>query len=269
MKSQIKKFRQKDFWLKNFPKILAIYWLAVFLILGILGYQIVKAKSPANLFPSLPADFLSSLKTNIPPTFPTDSSLDPCDQDGDGLKNEEEDIFGTDAENKDTDGDGYEDGKEVQNGFEPNGPGRPQSTLIIPKLGVSAPLLFPQNNSESSILEELKSGIIRYPGSAFPGQAANSIIFGHSSDYFWRSGNFKRVFSGLNNLEDGDEIIIELAYVSGFKKVLKFQVYAKEILWPIDQRIFKASDKSELTLVTCWPLNTSLKRLVVRAQGVK
>jgi len=176
MKSLIKKIRQKDFWLKNFPKILTAYWLAVFLILGILGYQIVKAKSPGNLFPSLPVDFLSSLKTNSPLSFPLDSPINPQDEDGDGLKNEEENLFGTDQKNNDTDSDGYEDGKEVQNGFEPYGPGRPKSTLIIPKLAISAPLIFPQSNNESTILEELKSGVIRYPGSAFPGQPSNSII---------------------------------------------------------------------------------------------
>lgn len=52
-----------------------------------------------------------------------------ADDDGDGLRNSDEDKYETDRNNPDTDGDGYTDGVEVDGGFNPNGEGelRPSS----------------------------------------------------------------------------------------------------------------------------------------------
>jgi len=41
------------------------------------------------------------------------------DRDGDGLGDEQEGVYGADANNPDTDGDGYKDGEEVKNGYDP------------------------------------------------------------------------------------------------------------------------------------------------------
>ncbi len=91
------------------------------------------------------------LNDNIPQNLEDGISINASaiseDTDGDGLKNEEEDILGTDKnktdtdddalfdreevkiyntdpKNPDTDGDGYKDGDEVKNGYNPIGPGR-------------------------------------------------------------------------------------------------------------------------------------------------
>jgi hypothetical protein len=45
------------------------------------------------------------------------------DADADGLSREEEVLYGTDAHNPDSDGDGYSDGDEVESGYNPNGEG--------------------------------------------------------------------------------------------------------------------------------------------------
>ena len=45
------------------------------------------------------------------------------DFDNDGLSNEMEEIYGTDKNNPDTDGDGFKDGEEVKNGYDPTIPG--------------------------------------------------------------------------------------------------------------------------------------------------
>ncbi len=48
-----------------------------------------------------------------------------ADSDNDGLSDHDEIfIWKTDPNNPDTDGDGYQDGVEVQNGYNPNGPGK-------------------------------------------------------------------------------------------------------------------------------------------------
>ncbi len=46
------------------------------------------------------------------------------DPDKDGLSNLQEEFYGTDPNNADSDGDGFLDGQEVNNGFNPLGPGR-------------------------------------------------------------------------------------------------------------------------------------------------
>lgn len=46
------------------------------------------------------------------------------DADNDGLTDEEEVLYGTDATNPDTDGDGYLDGEEVDSGYNPAGSGK-------------------------------------------------------------------------------------------------------------------------------------------------
>lgn len=44
------------------------------------------------------------------------------DNDGDGLSNAEEELLGTDPDNRDTDGDGFSDAFEQRNGADPNSP---------------------------------------------------------------------------------------------------------------------------------------------------
>lgn len=52
-----------------------------------------------------------------------DQVADCLDDDDDGLSNALESFYGSSPVNPDTDGDGYMDGEEVANGFDPNGPG--------------------------------------------------------------------------------------------------------------------------------------------------
>lgn len=62
------------------------------------------------------------------------------DSDNDGLTDQMESFYGTIATNPDTDGDGYKDGEEVQNGYNPAGPGKlpssNENTLISPKVSL-------------------------------------------------------------------------------------------------------------------------------------
>jgi hypothetical protein len=46
------------------------------------------------------------------------------DTDGDGLSDDLEEYYGTEKDNPDTDGDGYSDGEEINNNYDPRGPGK-------------------------------------------------------------------------------------------------------------------------------------------------
>ncbi len=56
------------------------------------------------------------------------------DEDNDGLLRIEEVLFGTSDSNDDTDGDTYEDGKEILNLYDPNGPGKLEENINIVEL---------------------------------------------------------------------------------------------------------------------------------------
>ncbi len=57
-------------------------------------------------------------------TFTIPDDLKAVDQDSDGIIDVDESYFGLSATKTDTDGDGYSDGEEIINGFDPLGPGK-------------------------------------------------------------------------------------------------------------------------------------------------
>lgn len=61
------------------------------------------------------------LATSLPEAEEDDQPF--IDSDGDGLSDEAEIGFGTDANTPDTDGDGFGDAEEIKNGYNPLGPG--------------------------------------------------------------------------------------------------------------------------------------------------
>lgn len=108
-----------------------------------------------------------------------------------------------------------------------------EDRIVIPKIGKNIPLVNVDNHDadnavewEKIFMKELENGVVRYPGSAEPGQAGNSFIFGHSSNYPWAKGQYNEVFALLNELIPGDEIIVyfqqkKYVYVVQDKTVVK------------------------------------------------
>src|SRR5438552_3712454 len=60
--------------------------------------------------------------------------------------------------------------------------------LLIPSLGIKAPVGYPEKTDENEFQNFLQNGVVHYPGTALPGQPGNVYIFGHSSDYIWSKG---------------------------------------------------------------------------------
>jgi sortase A len=135
------------------------------------------------------------------------------------------------------------------------------SCLVIPKIGVVAPIIFSQSKLEKNIQNDLKSGVAHYAGTSMPGETGNCFITGHSSNYIWRGGTYNTVFIFLDKLENKDEIF---AYYN--KKIYKYEVIGKKLISPEQVEILKGGDDSILSLMTCWPAGTNLKRLVIQAR---
>ena len=131
-------------------------------------------------------------------------------------------------------------------------------TLIIPKLEIKAPIVFSTSNNEKQIDVDLRNGISHRFGTANPGQKGNVFLVGHSSNYPWEKGDYNQVFAYLNKLETGD-----ILYVDYENKRYTYKVSEKKIVSPSDVSIENPSDDFRLTLMTCYPPGTTLKRLAV------
>lgn len=137
--------------------------------------------------------------------------------------------------------------------------------LVIPKLKIDAPIKTVEVPDLKLIEKKLKEGVVVYPG-GIPGENY-TIILGHSSQYPWQPGHYKSVFSLLNELTQGDQVIVIWK-----NKVLLFQVTEKKIFlpWPKGQdtteTIFPPEDKPILILQSCWPVGVAYKRVAVKAE---
>jgi LPXTG-site transpeptidase (sortase) family protein len=145
--------------------------------------------------------------------------------------------------------------------------------IVIPKLGKSVPLVEMGtenisgenwNDLEKQIQKGLQQGIVHYPGTAKPGQYGNVFMTGHSSYYPWDPGKFKDVFATLNKLEVGDRY-----YVYYDQKKYTYQVTDKKDVQPSNVAVLEQpTDKKMATLMTCTPVGTALRRLIITADQI-
>lgn len=138
------------------------------------------------------------------------------------------------------------------------------NTLIVPKLDVKAPITWNSPPDDDVMLKNLQNGVVHYNGTGLPNeQDGNVFISGHSSYYWWDKGGYKTVFANLNELENGDEIA--LAYED---KVYIYRVYEKIEVNPNEVEVVKPIGKPILTLMTCVPVGTNLRRLIVKSERI-
>lgn len=148
-----------------------------------------------------------------------------------------------------------------------------ENRIIIPRIGKNIPLVDVLVDAHpdyevmhETFMEELKKGVVRYPGTARPGETGNVFIFGHSSNYPWIQSQYNDVFALLDQLEDGDEIIVYY-----YQKKYTYRVTDRSTVKPGDVQALKDRDpgKKELSLMTCWPVGTTLERLIIFAELVE
>jgi LPXTG-site transpeptidase (sortase) family protein len=145
--------------------------------------------------------------------------------------------------------------------------------IIIPKLGKSVPLVDMSTEHiegenwvdlEKQIQSGLRGGVVHYPGTAKPGQFGNVFITGHSSYYPWDPGQFKDVFALLGQLEVGDTYIV---YYN--QKKYEYRVFEKKEVMPDNVQVLEQPrDKKISTLMTCTPVGTALRRLIIQSDQI-
>ena len=138
------------------------------------------------------------------------------------------------------------------------------NAVIISRLNIHAPLVSSvSGTSQKELNEGLNQGVILYPGSARPNQNGEVVLSGHSSIYPWVKTEYGQIFTLLDKLQAGD--IVSLVYDH---QQYDYRVTGQEVLNPGQVRISE-TDEQAIKLVTCWPIGTAAKRLVVYGELIK
>jgi sortase A len=112
---------------------------------------------------------------------------------------------------------------------------------------------------------DLKKSLIQYPQTALPGQLGNAVIFGHSVlPQFFNPKSYLTIFSTLYRLKQGDDIVINFDGIEYKYRIEEMYEVVPTDLSVLEQRF----DGKYLTLITCSPPGTYLRRLVVKAKIV-
>lgn len=136
--------------------------------------------------------------------------------------------------------------------------------LWIPDRSIDTPVVYVEEADEKIFQEELANGVVHYPGTALPGEPGNPYIFGHSSDYRWKPGNYKQVFKPLVDIPVGT--VIRITNHAG--ELFVYKVIETKIVGPKDTSVLdqRNYEKTLLTLQTSWPVGTALKRFIAIAE---
>ena|SRR3989339_296275 len=137
------------------------------------------------------------------------------------------------------------------------------NSIYIAKTDTRAPIVSASGIKQSELNAALDQGVVLYPGSALPGQSGEVALSGHSSVFPWNKTSYGQVFALLDKVENGD--VISLVY-NNYQ--YDYQVTGKAVLLP-NQVKTSPTMEQKLLISTCWPIGTSLKRLVVYAELIK
>ena len=134
----------------------------------------------------------------------------------------------------------------------------PDNSIFIPKIGITAPISY--DIGEGEVMEKLKSGVVHLGGSGHLGEGKNIFITGHSSNYWWEDGEYNTIFALLPELENGDVI-----YLTDNGRLKRFKIIDKKEVKKSEVDGNLVSESEQLTLMTCVPVGTNLRRLLVVA----
>ncbi|VVA44226.1 conserved hypothetical protein [Candidatus Roizmanbacteria bacterium] len=138
----------------------------------------------------------------------------------------------------------------------------PNFSIVIPKIGANAKVQPNIDASDQKIyLDALNKGVAHTLGTAFPGEGGHIFLFAHSTNYFWNVATYNAIFYLLYKLEKNDEVNI---FYQGQRYV--YRVIGQETVDPSQvQYLTRKTNREFLTLQTCWPPGTTLKRLLIFA----
>jgi sortase A len=134
-------------------------------------------------------------------------------------------------------------------------------SVTIPRLGLKDVRM--PDSAAQSVLDS--HGIMHLSGTGFPWQRlSNTYIAGHAQGY--AGSRVPRVFEDLDDLRDGDRIIVRDANGDSYT----YKVYKSMVVSPTDYWVTAPiKGKKVVTVQTCWPAPSYGQRLIVRAEMVR
>lgn len=140
----------------------------------------------------------------------------------------------------------------------------PEPKLIIPKIGLEAPVIYNEPRvDEASYQKALDRGTVRLGNTPDPGTVGNTVIGGHSSNNVFNAGGWKYVFVNLRRLEKGD-----IFYLHFEGKRYTYRITTKKVVPPNDVSVLRPTPKPTVTLFTCDPPGTNINRLIIQAAQI-
>jgi len=138
--------------------------------------------------------------------------------------------------------------------------------IFIPAIGVRVPLIQPVYATQEIIHANLNNGAVVYPNSVDFGQYGNIVVLGHSFNFPWLGNEYTQIFSHLDKLENGD-----LIRVVSDGKIFKYVVTNSQVLSvkEANRIVAESTGTNTLHLLSCWPVGSSLYRIVVSAELIE
>ena len=130
-------------------------------------------------------------------------------------------------------------------------------------VGISAPVEWNVPYSAKNIAVALQSGLAHVKGSAVPGESGTSIITGHSSNVAWARGAYKTVFAPLLKSKLGDQFS-----VTRDDTTYRYEVTEIYEVDPARVDLLNGSDTVAMRLITCTPLGSDKRRLIIDAKQI-
>lgn len=136
-------------------------------------------------------------------------------------------------------------------------------SLVIDKIGASSNVVARVDPYQSSLYQAaLARGIAQASGTSLPGEGGNIFLFAHSSADLLTAERYNSIFYLIHHLEPGD--LIKVWYGGQeyhYAVTEKLKVAASDT-----QYLSQKTSEEQLTLMTCWPPGTTLKRLIIVAK---
>jgi LPXTG-site transpeptidase (sortase) family protein len=140
--------------------------------------------------------------------------------------------------------------------------------IVVPKISANAKVVSDVDAQDAREYQRaLTQGVAHAKGTAYPGEEGNSFLFAHSGTDFYEASRFNAVFYLLNKLERGDDIYL---FYQGRR--YRYRVSDIKTASPDEVRYLDPDlrpGERKVTLMTCWPAGTALKRLIVVADQVE
>jgi LPXTG-site transpeptidase (sortase) family protein len=134
--------------------------------------------------------------------------------------------------------------------------------IRIPSIGVNVPLVLSPSMADEDVLKTLTQGAALYPNGINPGVLGNVFVSAHSTGNPWLQGAYRFAFLRINEVKAGNVIHIDYN-----KTRYTYKVTGQEIIIPTaDYRVVSDRPVPTVTLMACWPLWSTEKRMLTRAE---